>query len=151
MCIGSGALNRHLSCDLVLLIYLISRPSCLKSPLFPQTSPSLDFSTLRRDYEASVVEKDRLVKLVEQLKNEKTHLVETVLQLSNEVDAAHKSSEQLEQDRLVYSQTENMIRSARRRLGLQIIGILETKGIVGEDPLMKVSNRPSLFSEFIVT
>jgi hypothetical protein len=98
-----------------------------------------------------VVEKDRLVKLVEQLKNEKTHLVETVLQLSNEVDAAHKSSEQLEQDRLVYSQTENMIRSARRRLGLQIIGILETKGIVGEDPLMKVSNRPSLFSEFIVT
>lgn len=120
-----------------LTLLFVPQISCL---WHPQTTQHLDFSTLRRDYEAAVVEKDRLVKLVEQLKNEKTHLVETVLQLSNEVDAAHKSSEQLEHDRQVYLQTDNMIRSARRRLGLQILGILESKGIVSEDPLMKVNH-----------
>ena len=99
---------------------------------------SANESTLRRDYESIVVEKDRLVKLVEQLKNEKKNLVETVLQLSNEVDAVHKTSDQLEQDRQLYIQTDSIIRSARRKLGLQVLGVLESKGIGSDDPIMKV-------------
>ena len=93
---------------------------------------------MRRDYELVTAEKDRLMKLIEQLKHEKKQLVETVLHLSNEVDAAHKSVDQLATDRMRHVQTDAMIRSARRRLGLQIIGVLEARGVTGDDPLMKV-------------
>ena len=110
---------------------------------------SANESTLRRDYETVVVEKDRLVKLIEQLKNEKKNLVETVLQLSNEVDAVHKTSDQLEQDRQLYIQTDSIIRTARRKLGLQVLGVLESKGIGNDDPIMKVEITSKLSSYII--
>jgi hypothetical protein len=55
------------------------------------SAPTAGDKALRRDYELVTAEKDRLMKLIEQLKHEKKQLVETVLHLSNEVDAAHKS------------------------------------------------------------
>ena len=70
---------------------------------------------LKRDYEVQSIEKERLSKLVDQLKNEKNHLVETVLQLSNEVDTMHKTKE--DSNGLVY--TEMMIKAAQQRLGIQ--------------------------------
>ena len=102
------------------------------------SSSSAGDKALRRDYELVNAEKDRLIKLIEQLKHEKKQLVDTVLHLSNEVDAAHKSVDQLAVDHMRHVQTDAMIRSARRRLGLQIIGVLEARGIAGDDPLMKV-------------
>ena len=96
-------------------------------------------SKLRHNYEAQSIEKDRLSKLVDQLKNEKKSLVETVLQLSNEVDAMHKTSDHFESDqtqRLVHA--EMMINAARRRLGLQIIDALGMHQIGNDHPLMKV-------------
>ena len=105
------------------------------------SAPNAGDKALRRDYELVTAEKDRLMKLIEQLKHEKKQLVETVLHLSNEVDAAHKSVDQLATDRMRHVQTDAMIRSARRRLGLQIIGVLEARGVAGDDPLMKVCAR----------
>ena len=102
------------------------------------SAPNAGDKALRRDYELVTAEKDRLMKLIEQLKHEKKQLVETVLHLSNEVDAAHKSVDQRATDRMRHVQTDAMIRSARRRLGLQIIGVLEARGVAGDDPLMKV-------------
>ena len=115
-----------------------SSTSALSSSSSSSSAPTAGDKALRRDYELVTAEKDRLMKLIEQLKHEKKQLVETVLHLSNEVDAAHKSVDQLATDRMRHVQTDAMIRSARRRLGLQIIGVLEARGVAGDDPLMKV-------------
>ena len=94
--------------------------------------------SLRHDYEVQSIDKDRLSKLVDQLKNEKVHLVETVLQLSDEVDQMHKASDHFESDSQRFIHTEMMIKAARKRLGLQIIGVLEMNQIARDHPIMKV-------------
>lgn len=77
-------------------------------------------SLFRREHDTVVVEKERLLKLVDQLKNEKSHLVETVMQLSNEMDTAHI-----------------MIHPPRRGLGLILIALLEARGVEMDDPFMR--------------
>jgi hypothetical protein len=94
-------------------------------------------SALRREQEAAVVEKDRLLKLVEQLKNEKTHLVETVLALSNEVDAAQRPSEEAGEERLRHLQAEALVRSTRQRLGRDVLQVLEARGFAPDDPIVR--------------
>ena len=96
-----------------------------------RASLQLSGSKMRREYEAMFVEKDRLIKLVEQLKNEKTHLVETVLALSNEVDA-QKSSTQLVEERLRHLQADALSRSARERIG-RVLDVLEARGLTADD------------------
>ena len=92
----------------------------------------------RHDYEVQSIENDRLSKLVDQLKNEKIVLVETVLQLSSEVDTMHKTVEHMEEDSQRFVHDEMMIKAARRRLGLQIMDVLEMNQIASDHPLMKV-------------
>ena len=90
-------------------------------------------SALRREQEAAVVEKDRLLKLVEQLKNEKTHLVETVLALSNEVDAAQRPSEEAGEERLRHLQAEALVRSTRQRFAADDPIVRDIRAVISQE------------------
>ena len=45
---------------------------------------------------------------------------------------------ELERDRLYQQQVEIIVRASRRKLGLQILDILDSKGLNYDDPNMKV-------------
>ena len=63
--------------------------------------------------------------------------------MSNEVDAAQRALTsdlaQLEVDRQRYQQADSIARNARRKLGLQIIDILEARGIESDNDILMVS------------
>lgn len=90
-------------------------------------------SALGRELEIMAADRERLIRLVDQLKTEKGHLVDTVLQLSNEVDELQRirvdDHLKFKQEVLKHSDVDKKLRNAKYKLGMQIVDILRQKSI----------------------
>jgi len=94
---------------------------------------SISGSMLGREFEALSVEREKMVRLIDQLKIEKTHLVESVLMLSGEVDDANRlrQDDQLKfkQEVLRHAENERTMRAGKYRMGIQVVELLRIRGI----------------------
>lgn len=94
---------------------------------------SISGSALGREFEVLSVDREKLARLIEQLKVEKTHLVESVLLLSTEVDEANRlrQDDQLKfkQEVLRHAENERAVRAGKYRMGMQVVELLRIRGL----------------------
>jgi len=79
------------------------------------------------------VDREKLARLIEQLKVEKTHLVESVLLLSTEVEEANRLRQddqfKFKQEVLRHAENERAVRAGKYRMGMQVVELLRIRGL----------------------
>jgi hypothetical protein len=94
---------------------------------------TINESALGREFEALARDRERMMRAVDQLKIEKSHLVESVLSLSNEVDDANRlrQDDQLrfKQEVLRHGENDKAMRASKYRMGMQVVELLKIRGV----------------------
>lgn len=94
---------------------------------------TINESALGKEFEALARDRERMMRAVDHLKIEKSHLVESVLSLSNEVDDANRlrQDDQLrfKQEVLRHGENDKAMRASKYRMGMQVVELLKIRGV----------------------